>query len=159
MVPQITCSDEDNLMKNTDFESGNHEGWTVTDKTYFPIEEMTGFDGGNKAVHISPAGGRWPYMCQNVFVKPNTEYVATIVYKCALIEGNVQAKSHWKILSQQGSSLINVLDKELHFGLSDEDWLIDTVTVNSGAQDNLYFWLTAGDSNAYIDSVYLFEKK
>ena len=156
-IPLITCEDKDNLLKNHGFETGDYSGWTVTNEKYFPIEDMEGFN-GSKSVHISPADGSWPYLSQTVSVKPDTDYVATVVYKCANAESIKPAKSNWKVLCVENGKHVNLVGGDKLFGVNDEAWLIDTVTVNSGDKDELIMWITAGDTNVYVDAVYLFEK-
>ena len=157
-IPLITCSDQENLLKNYSFETGDLSEWRTDDNdAFFPVEESDGGTYGTKAVHITPAGGRWPYFYQSVNVKPNTDYVATIIYRCDNSQASVVQKSHWKI--RNGNPHTGGVTGEIHFNYSETDWLIDNITVNTGDRDSVSVFFTAGDSVAYIDAVFFFEKK
>ena len=157
-IPLITCADEDNLLKNNSFETGDLSEW-VTDgnSRFFPVEESVGGTFGTKAAHITKGGGAWPYCYQTVSVKPNTDYVVTVVYSCDSLQSISAQKSVWKV--GYGNPHKGIILDNIYFGVSDTEWLIDTVTVNSGDMDSLSVVFTAGDSEAYIDAFYFFEKK
>lgn len=185
-VDVVTCSDEDNLIKNHGFEEDEliSEGkWLMQDqrKPYNMVHFTNGdVDELSKKTLTTDYGDKAVYkitrLWQYVDLKPNTEYILTFHYKFDEVEG------YWNsvcgIISDYPTtggdmgnyfkgpmSAIRILDK-----YKDGEWHRHSVKFNSGEFDDLavgfYAWHGGAQQNDetaicdwYIDDVYLFEAK
>lgn len=151
-IPVITCSDNDNLVKNHNFATGDFTDWSV-DTTVFSIENGVGFD-GNNYVHLV-GNGTWSYLSQSLQVEPNTEYIFTVYQHAPVSSDRVNMKSIFKAVSfKEGTNLTG----DQHYSISDTDWIAYTTTINSGDLSQIDLYFGNGGSEAYIDSVYFFKK-
>ena len=153
----ITCSDEENLVKNHGFENGDDGSWKwersgdVAGKS--DMEIITGTPGetvhsGSKAVHITSSVPWNTNIEQWIDVEPNTDYTYTVYYKM------VSGSSCFKILNEDYSTLGG--DKQV---AANGQWDYYTFDFNSGNNEKMVVIWADGESETYIDDFYVFKKK
>ena len=150
--PKSTCKPEENLLKNTDFETGDltHFLTTGKDGAIEVISDPSGDNvhGGAHALHMS-GSGTWEYVRQQTTCKPNTDYTFTLFAKATGSEKNV---SCFKFLDKDKKDFTNN-----QIFVCDGEWHQYTITFNSKSNSTLYLYLGDGTTDVYIDDLYLFE--
>ena len=182
----VTCSEEDNLIKNGGFEkaplklrsltngsySDGEEGWQVANQSHSQYDLVHYLDGsqahsGNGSVY------RVTRLFQEVTLKPDTDYTLTFFYKYTMNGGVVYFVSDYPVNSAPDPKLymnglidkFELLDKHKNIG-----WVRHTIKFNSGdiTKTHLMFYAWHGGANQkdetnvtdwHIDDVYLFETK
>ncbi len=170
----VTCSEEDNLIKNGGFENGpiklndkgriteGVDGWIICNQ---PVSkyDMTHYQNGEAAHSGKGSVYQITKLHQAVTLKPNTDYTLTFYYKFKEVEG------YWNVLigflsgypensdadpSKNGKvnnlvGTIRPLDKNKH-----GDWVRHTVQFNSGdiTDTRLMFYSWQGGANQNDDT-------
>lgn len=153
-IKVITCSDEENLVKNHSFEDGDTSWkWEKQGQADSDMKIITGKPGetvhsGEKAVYIKSETPWDTNIEQKIQVKPNTNYTYTVYYKM------VSGSSCFKILNGDYSTLGG--DKQV---AANGQWDYYTFDFNSGNNTEMYVLWADGTSETYIDDFYVFEKK
>ena len=185
----VTCSEEENLIKNGGFEEGpisicnlstgkysdGAEGWQVANQWYPAGEEnqFKHFQNGEHARTGKGSAGVITRLFQTVTLKPYTDYTLTYYYKYDEVEGlhysltcfttNFPASAPDNPESFKNSLIpaIEIPDKNKKIG-----WQRQTVTFNSGTETEvqLMFYASQGYEkwgviDWHVDDVYLFESK
>lgn len=154
--PRITCSDEENLVKNHSFESGA-TNWTLPTTGDVPgtpdMNVVMGTPGkevysGTKAIHVVSTKPWESNLEQEITVKPNTTYTFTVYYKI------VKGSTVFKILNADGSVLGGDRQPTAN-GL----WNYSTFDFNSGNNSRLRILWADGESEVYVDDFYVFKKE
>lgn len=156
-IPYITCSDEDNMVVNHSFETGDLTGWHTSasvNKAFVVEKSDNAYDG---QYQISHSGNQsWDYLGQTFNVEPDTDYIFTFYAHAAPSYKQVSPPSVYKLIDPD--RIVNLVGGDLFYKVSD-DWLAYTLTVNSGDHERITIWMNDGGSpELYIDNVFFFKK-
>ena len=183
----VTCSEEENLIKNGGFEEGpiktcnlstgsysaGAEGWQVANQWAPAGTDLIHYQNGEHARTGKGSAGRITRLFQNVTLKPNTDYTLTFYYKYDEVEGAhysltcfttdypANAPENPELYKNSLIPPIEIDDKYKGIG-----WQRHTVMFNSGSETDVQLMFYASQGYAkwgiiewHIDDVYLFETK
>ncbi len=145
---KITCSAEENLVKDYSFESGTFaasptEGWYCGTMSDVSISSSVAL-AGEKSLHFE-SQTTWESVQQIVEVKPHTNYTVTFYCKSEDTRPIFSLNFDWTTI---GKKLIP---------LGDNEWHAYTLDFNSGEHTSVRFYLPSSGGNYYFDTIYLFE--
>ncbi len=139
-------AEDANLLVNSDFETGNSNGWKLESGTDLSTEDV---HGGNYAIKTTNTSTKYQVMMrQTVEVVANSDYVFTFWYKYA---GSNSGSSFYAIV-KDGAESVNLNDSNSRISPSNGNWTRVSHTVNSGDYTSLTLVFqnrTAGDGGAY----------
>lgn len=183
----VTCSEEDNLIKNYSFEQGplkvcdlatgvyndGAEGWQIANQWGQPQYDVVHYQNGEHAHSGQGSAYRITRLFQTVTLKPNTNYTLTFYYKFDEVEGSgyqvVCSTTGYPANSPDNPDNhknkifpdIELLDKNKGVG-----WVRHTEMFNSGNETEVQIMFYASQGYAkwgvidwHIDDVYLFESR
>ena len=153
-IPELFCDEEDNLIKNHSFETGDFTNWTNNAPDAFKLVKGEAAEG---EYYIDVDGKiTWNPLYQTVNVERNTDYVLTFWAKSPSSYDRQQPPTVYKLID---TAIWSNFTGDLYFKNFGDDWKIYNMTFNSGERDQVTVYFADGNSqDLCIDSVYLFKK-
>lgn len=157
ILKKIICPEEENLIKNNGFETGDASQYIVNSKD-FSVVQGTANGKTHSGSHAGYMTGATPWkpVSQTVAVKPDTNYTLTAYVRL------VAAKDEWGgylfIRKTDGTPLEpRDVSANLSNYTNSADWQRVTIDFNSGSNSALAFSFVNGGAELYIDDIYLFK--
>ncbi|UHA60211.1 carbohydrate binding domain-containing protein [Metabacillus litoralis] len=139
----IANAEENNLITNGGFETGDLSGWNTSESPKFKVT-LDEFNKGDHSLEVSGPQD-WNGIKHTVEVKPNTDYVLSFY-------GKGGGGAAYKVLAADESTITE------NYTVAQDEWLEYEVSFNSGENNSVIVYISDSGQKAYYDDFTLAEE-